>query len=116
MPVEVLLELVVDQDHAFAGDVHGDVAAVAFDLVEIVFDLVESQLRRRALVLRVSDPATKQKQDASGSACEKCSAHARTLYQMFRRVRPLLRMQRGERRNPGGAPGRSVGRAHRHRE
>ena len=29
----VLLELVVDQDHAFAGDIHGDVAAVTFDLV-----------------------------------------------------------------------------------
>ncbi len=78
----VLFELVIDQDDAFARDIHGNVATVAFDLVEIVFDLVQSQLGRLALVLGVSDPATKQEQDAKRSACEKGSAHARTLYQM----------------------------------
>ena len=56
----VLLELVVHQDDAFAGDIDRDVAAVAFDLVQIVLDLVERQRRGLlALILRVSDPAAR---------------------------------------------------------
>ena len=54
----VLLELVVHQDYAFAGDVHRDVAAIALDLVQIVLHFGERQWRRLpALVLRVSEPA-----------------------------------------------------------
>jgi hypothetical protein len=79
----VLFKLVVDQDDAFARDVYGDVAAVALDLVEIVFDLVDGEFGRLALGLSVSDPATKQEQDAKRSACEESSAHARTIYQMY---------------------------------
>ena len=73
----VLLELVVHQNDAFASDVDGDIAAVAFDFVKVVLDFVEGQRRRLfALVLGVSDPATRQQECARGNPRDRCSAHA----------------------------------------
>jgi hypothetical protein len=78
----ILLELVIDQDDTFPSGVHRDVAPIAFDLIEVTFDFVESQWwRLRALVLGVSNPATHQKQDTSENPRNKCSVHARKLYQ-----------------------------------
>ena len=48
----ILIEFIVDQDDAFVGDVDGDVASVAFDLIQIVLHFVESEFRGRR-VLRV---------------------------------------------------------------
>ena len=38
--IVIVFELVVDQNDAFAGNEHRDIAAIAFDLVEVVVDLV----------------------------------------------------------------------------
>ena len=66
----ILIELVVDQNDAFVGDVDRDVAAVAFDLIQIVLDLVEGQLRGR----RVLGVACKRSRPASGTtARRKCA-------------------------------------------
>jgi hypothetical protein len=81
----VLIELVVDEDHAFIGDVDRDVAAVALDLVQVVFDLVQSQLRRRfGLGLGVSDPAAGEEKSARGKSCDESPTHRTSLYQICR--------------------------------
>jgi len=45
--VVVALVHVVDQDDALVGDVHGDVAALALDHVEVVLDLLRGRRTRR---------------------------------------------------------------------
>ncbi len=79
----VLIEFVVNQDDAFVGHIHGDVAAVAFNLVQIVLHLIQSQLGRRlALRLGISDPAPDQEKSASGNTRDECPAHGWILYQI----------------------------------
>lgn len=57
-PVPVSLVLVIDQDDTLAADIDRNVAAVTFDLIEIVLEFDESQrLRRRELGSHVSYPA-----------------------------------------------------------
>ena len=50
--VVVLVVLVVDEDHAFAGDQHADVAALAFDREQMVLDLDSGKLRHTGLSRR----------------------------------------------------------------
>jgi hypothetical protein len=75
----VLIELVVHQDNALAGDIHGDVAAVALDHVQVVLDLVESEFGRLGLGLREGNPAARQEQGGGAKACEQGTAHDRTI-------------------------------------
>src|SRR5260370_16438056 len=71
-----------------------DVAAVTFDLIEVILDFVESQWwRLLALVLGVSHPATRQEQDTSENPRNKCSVHARTLYQYLTGKAALSRLK-----------------------
>src|ERR1017187_10238328 len=71
--VVVLLEFIVHQDNALAGDIHGDVAAIALDHVQIVLDLAEG--KRLRLGLGVSDPAAREEQGGGAKACEQGAAH-----------------------------------------
>ena len=98
MALMVLIEFIVDQNDAFVGDVHRDVAAVAFDLVQIVLHFIERKFRRRRILrkgkLRVSDPAQRQEKRRGAGSSDKgsrkeCSAHCRTLYQNQRGFRVL---------------------------
>ena len=57
----------IDQDDAFAGDVHSNIAAATFDLVKIALDSVHRHLWGLViLVLRgiAADPRDRKKQDA----------------------------------------------------
>ncbi len=42
----VLIEFIVNQDHALVRDVDSDIPAVAFNLVQVVFHLVQRELSR----------------------------------------------------------------------
>jgi hypothetical protein len=80
--IVVLLKLVVDQDHAFSRNQHGDIAAVALDLIKVVVHLVDGQLRRLALILCISNPGEQQEQQRGAGACDQSSVHGRNYHEL----------------------------------
>ena len=96
------LVFIVNQNHAFAGDENRHIAAIAFDLIKIVMDLIDLQLRRLALILRISHPGEQEEQTPRGNACQNSSVHVRKLYQIL----PIRRSQKRLERCPlSGAAG-----------
>ena len=63
--VVIPIELAVDQNHPFVGQIHGDVAAFAQNHVEIILDLFELRRRRRLWILCTNDPDASRKEDCS---------------------------------------------------
>ena len=59
--------LTVDQYHAFTGQQHRRVGAIALDFVEIVVQLIDFQFGRRGLTLRVCHTRDEKKQTGTGT-------------------------------------------------
>ena len=69
--VVIEIEFVVDQNEALVGDVDGDVAAIALDLVEVVLDFVDLQSRwLLGLILRIGHGRDQKHEDHGGNVHE----------------------------------------------
>lgn len=66
--IVILFVLAVDHDHALAGYVHGHIAAIAFNLVQIGLDGLDRQSRRLLGALCVRDPRFGEQQRRRGTA------------------------------------------------